>query len=252
MRFSYLKRQNLPGQEQSRTSHQAAAQQGSHMQCREGIAGVKPHPYSMPTGFLSPWDSSRRGSMRTGLKLNTSSPAFQILKRSQSIGGLKSNLYPKTSVCSGCGRTANTRPHLSFCIWLMREQTQQSNYSSNIYGWIMFQLPHLLLKARKSQSTWTRQSTNAGEFPLGTKCCFFHSALQWVCLQMQHGFRDYSFRKGVFGFFPPPSLFLLTCQGGAGVNRWGLDRSSRSEFSLERAKPEPHADSGAAPCEGGP
>lgn len=79
--------------------------------------------------------------------------------------------------------------------------TTQSNYSNNIYGWIMFQLPHLLLKARKSQSTWTRQSANAGEFPLGTKCCFFHSALQWVCLRMQHSVRDYSFRKLVFGFF---------------------------------------------------
>lgn len=86
--------------------------------------------------------------------------------------------------------------------------TAQSNYSNNIYGWIMFQLPHLLLKARKSQSTWTRQSANAGEFPLGTKCCFFHSALQWVCLRMQHSVRDYSFRKGVFGFFflLPPYL----------------------------------------------
>lgn len=39
----------------------------------------------------------------------------------------------------------------------------------------MFQLPRLLLKARKLQSTWMRQGANAGEFPLGTKCCFFHS-----------------------------------------------------------------------------
>lgn len=59
-------------------------------------------------------------------------------------------------------------------------------------------------------------------------------------------------KRCVWVFFPPPSLSLLTCQGGAGVNRWGLVESSCSELSLERGKPEPHADSGAASCEGGP